>query len=201
MDLEEALSRIARHRTDEVVIGVMSSNLIWPFYSKSDADLHFTDPMGCAPGLALGLALSRPDVRVWVFNGDGSMLMYLGSLASIAGAAPSNLVFFLMDNGEWGRCGHVPLPGADKLDFAKVAEGTGWPRIHSFDNADELEAAMPEIKAAQGPVFVDMRVSTADLANQRTIYREIMVKPEVVSRFGDRGVANIEAYLARKPRG
>lgn len=200
MELDKALGQIAKYRTDEVVIGTMSANLIWPFVSKSDADLLFTDPMGTAPGLALGLALARPDIRVWVFNGDGSMLMYLGSLASIAGAGPSNLVFFLMDNREWGRCGHVPLPSADKLDFATMARGAGWDRVYSFESLDALDSAMSRIKNETGPVFINMRVTTAELANTRVIYREIMVRPEVVKRFGRSGVHNIQAHLAQRPR-
>lgn len=198
IDMEQALSQIAKYRTDEVVIATMSARLLWPSYSKSDADLLFTAPMGGVPGIALGIALARPDVRVWAFNGDGCTLMYLGCLATIAGAMPSNLVLFVMDNREWGRCGHVPLPAADKLDFAGFSRDAGWQHVFNILLPEELDAAMPRIKAEQGPVFVNLRVTTPEHNRAGTSYSQQMAtRSETVRRYGKGGVANIQAYLAK----
>lgn len=199
MDLEQALALIARHRTDEIVVATMSANLIWPSYSKVDADLLFTAPMGGAPGVALGIALARPASRIWLFNGDGCTSMYLGSLITIGGVMPPNLVFFLMDNREWGRVGHLALPAADRLDFAGFSKDAGWEHVHKIESLVELDTAMPQIKVQDGPVFVDLRVTTMGLAKDKKFYGERMGRPEARSRYGKSGINMVKAYLARAP--
>lgn len=197
MDMELALSQIARYRTDEIVIATMGARLLWPSYSNSDADLLLTAPMGGVPDIALGIALARPDVRVWAFNGDGCMLMYLGSLATVAEAVPSNLVLFVMDNREWGRCGHVPLPAADTLDFAGFSRDAGWRQVYDLQSPEELDAAMPRIRTEMGPVFVNLRVTTPEHNRAGTSYSQRMAtRAETVRRYGKGGVANIQAHLA-----
>ncbi|MBI2909139.1 MAG: hypothetical protein HYX92_15955 [Chloroflexi bacterium] len=197
IDLDQALSQIAQYRTDEVVVATMSANLIWPSYSKLDADLLFTAPMGGVPGVALGIALARPDARLWLFNGDGCTVMYLGSLISIAGKMPPNLVFFLMDNREWGRVGHLPLPAADSLDFAGMARCAGWQNVHEIGSLEDLASEMPKIKGETGPVFVDLRVTTMSLSKSKKVYKERMGRPEAMRRYGRDGIAAVQAYLAQ----
>ena len=76
---------------------------------------------------ALGLALARPDRRVIVFDGDGSLLMQLGSLATIAGAAPRNLVHLLFKNGVYHTSGAQDIPGGLTVDFVTMAQGRRLP--------------------------------------------------------------------------
>jgi len=77
--------------------------------------------MGLASSHALGLALGRPDKRVIVLDGDGSLLMNLGSLVTIGAAAPPNLYHFVCENGTYEANGGHPIPGRDKVDFAGFA--------------------------------------------------------------------------------
>ncbi|MBI2907539.1 MAG: hypothetical protein HYX92_07800 [Chloroflexi bacterium] len=199
MELEEALRRLAEHRTDEVVVTTMTGNLVWPVYSKSDADLIFTAPMGGVPGVALGIALARPDVRVWAINGDGSTLMYLSSLVDITEVLPHNLVYFLMDNREWGLIGHLSLPAAERVDFLGLAKDTGWEHVHDVRSTQELDAAILQIKNEQGPIFVDLRVSPSEPSRAGTpYYAERMSLPKCSQSYGKSGVANVQAYLAAR---
>lgn len=199
MELEQALSQIAAHRTDEIVVTTMTANLMWPLYSKSDADLIFTAPMGGVPGVALGIALARPDIRVWAINGDGSTLMYLSSLVDMTEAMPPNLVYFLMDNREWGLIGHLPLPAAGKVDFVGLSKDTGWEHVHHVQSVEELDAAMPQIKNGKGPVFVDLRVSPSEPSRAGTpYYAERMSLPKSSQSYGKSGIAKVQAYLAKR---
>ena len=81
--------------------------------------------MGGASSLGLGLALARPERRVIVFDGDGSLLMQLGSLATIAGARPRNLLHLLFKNGVYHTSGSQEIPGGLTVDFVTMARGAG----------------------------------------------------------------------------
>src|SRR5436305_13524905 len=80
------------------------------------ANFYTWGSMGMASSIGLGLALARPDLRVFVVDGDGSLLMNLGSLATIGLLQPSNLVVIVMDNGEYATTGGQPTPTAHGAD-------------------------------------------------------------------------------------
>src|SRR5438477_8040564 len=95
----QALEVLARHRGDKVVITTMTAVGIWPEFSDTPLDFaYMPSAMGHGPGLALGLALAQDRHGVIVVNGDGSMLMSLGSLATLA-AHPANVYLVILDNG------------------------------------------------------------------------------------------------------
>ncbi|MFM8678918.1 MAG: thiamine pyrophosphate-dependent enzyme [Alphaproteobacteria bacterium] len=91
MKRDEALALLARHVTDEAVVATYQAAFDWMRLAARDLNYVSIGAMGIASSHALGLALGRPDRRVVVLDGDGSLLMNLGSLATIAGAAPRNL--------------------------------------------------------------------------------------------------------------
>jgi len=197
MTLEEALQTLSDYRTDEVVVTTMSGNLIWPGVSQSDADLIFTAPMGGVPGTATGIALARPDVPVWAINGDGSAAMYLSYFINIPAAAPKNLIYFLMNNSEWGLIGHVNLPGAGRVDFSGIARSSGWDSVHSVGSLPDLKALLPRIVKAPGPIFVNLEVEKAmELQAGTAEYARRMGAPKAARSYGKSGIANVRAYLA-----
>src|SRR5437763_9645925 len=81
--------------------------------------------MGVASSVGLGLALARPDARVFVLDGDGSLLMNLGSLATIGLLKPANLVVIVMDNEEYATTGGQPTPTAHGADLDAAARAMG----------------------------------------------------------------------------
>ena len=91
----------------------MSPARDWMTLPQQPLDVVFVpSAMGHATSIGLGLALAQPDRRVIVCNGDGSMLMNLGSLVSIAGAGATNLVVLVFDNGVYEVTGSQPTPGS-----------------------------------------------------------------------------------------
>jgi thiamine pyrophosphate-dependent acetolactate synthase large subunit-like protein len=155
----EALRILSSHRTDEIVVTTMTPGREWVEFSRvPDLDLQLTGAMGKASSLGLGIAIGRPDRRVWVFDGDGSLLMNLGSLVTIANAAPRNVVLFVFENGVYEVSGSQPVPGEGKLSFAAMALGAGF--AHAFDaqTADELEDAINGAMNSQGPTLVCIHV-------------------------------------------
>jgi thiamine pyrophosphate-dependent acetolactate synthase large subunit-like protein len=114
--------------------------------------------MGHTADVALGVALARPDRRVVCLNGDGSMLMTLGTLATVVETGAENLVLFVLENRAYEITGNQPVPGAGRLDFASMARGAGFPAVHSFDDPGAYAAALPGILVEKGPVFVAVRM-------------------------------------------
>jgi phosphonopyruvate decarboxylase len=97
MKRDEMLKAFARQRKDEIVVAVYMAAQEITHISPHDLNYTFTGAMGQGSSHALGLALGRPDRRIIVFDGDGSLLMNLGSLVTIANQAPKNLVHCLCD--------------------------------------------------------------------------------------------------------
>ncbi len=155
----ELLEPLARHRTDEVVVTTMSVTRPWGRLSDHDLDFASADSaMGHAADLALGIALARPDRQVVCLNGDGSMLMSLGTLAVAVESGATNLVLFVVENGTFEITGHQPISGAGKVDFGAVARGAGFHRVLRFDEPAAFASAVPLLLRAQGPTFVHVLV-------------------------------------------
>jgi sulfopyruvate decarboxylase subunit beta len=155
---DECLQALARHRTDEIVVAVYKAAEAWIHISPSDLNYTFTGAMGQGSSHALGLALGRPDRRVIVLDGDGSLLMNLGSLVTIADAAPKNLLHFLCHNRTYETNGAVPIPGIGHTDFPALARAAGYPRAYAFDEQQAWEQALPDLLREEGPVFVDLHM-------------------------------------------
>lgn len=169
MELRGAMEVLHKLRAKgDVVVTSMGSAREWIAMGPLDPlDFIFVpSSMGQAPSLALGIALSQPDRRVFACNGDGSMLMNLGALATISAESPNNLVLIVLDNGVYEVTGAQPTPGSalgrlDRrgVDFAEIARSCGWPSVFRFrDLADWQDAAANSINAP-GPVFIALEVA------------------------------------------
>jgi sulfopyruvate decarboxylase subunit beta len=158
MTLQEALEALAAHRGERVVITTMASIGVWPGLSDTPLDFaYMPSAMGQGPGLALGLALAHPGRGVIVVNGDGSMLMNLGSLATLANH-PADVYLLVIDNGIYEVTGGQPTAGAGHVDFAAVARAAGVGRVYAFDTADAWRAGAAEALSGPGPVVVWLKV-------------------------------------------
>src|SRR6476661_5739126 len=104
--------------------------------------------MGLASSMGLGLALSRPELKVVVFDGDGSILMNLGSLTTLARYRPPNLLHVVFDNESLLSVGGFPTATATGSDIAGMAEAAGVPRTALVDTLPAFSAAVDEALAA-----------------------------------------------------
>jgi sulfopyruvate decarboxylase subunit beta len=162
MTRDACLQVLARHRTDEIVVAVYKAAQEWLHISPSDLNYTFTGAMGQGSSHALGLAMGRPDKRVIVLDGDGSLLMNLGTLVTIATAAPKNFVHCLCQNGTYETNGAVSIPGRGKVSFTGLAREVGYPKTFAFDNLDDWERAVGRILQEEGPIFVDLHVEPGE---------------------------------------
>jgi sulfopyruvate decarboxylase subunit beta len=160
MTRREALRALAEARTDEVVLGAMTAWQEWATLSKHDLDMSAAGAMGQGPDIGLGIALAQPGRKVIVLNGDGSMLMNLGSLVTIANAAPTNLVLMVVQNNCYEITGGQPLPGLGKFNFSDLARSAGIASVYEFEELDAFKDGISAILNATGPVFVTLKVKT-----------------------------------------
>ena len=114
--------------------------------------------MGLASSVGLGLALARPDARVIVLDGDGSLLMNLGSLATIGLLRPANLVVVVMDNQEYATTGGQPTPTAHGADLDAAARAMGIAATATVRTESELREVARPGGARQGPLFIVAKV-------------------------------------------
>lgn len=154
MTARQALEVLARHRQNHAIITTMTSGGIWPELSDTHLDFaYLPSSMGQGPALGLGLALAKPGRGVIVVNGDGCMLMSLGSLVTLA-SNPADVYLIVMDNGLYEVTGGQPPAGAGCTDFAGLARAAGIERVYHFPSLDEWSAGAAEALSGRGPVFI-----------------------------------------------
>jgi phosphonopyruvate decarboxylase len=158
MRRDECLHAIARHRGDRIVVATYQAAFDWLRIAPHPLDYVSIGAMGQASSHALGLALGRPDRQVLVLDGDGSLLMNLGTLVTIATAAPANLLHFVCENGCYEANGSHPIPGQGTVDFAAMARAAGYRDAATFDALAPFETALPGLLGQQGPVMAVLRV-------------------------------------------
>jgi thiamine pyrophosphate-dependent acetolactate synthase large subunit-like protein len=158
--LADALRIIAQHRGQRVVVPTMSSVAVWPNFSDGPLDFHYIpSSMGQGPSLGLGLALAKPNHGAIVLCGDGSLLMNLGCLVTIA-QHPANLWVILLDNAQYEITGGQPVAGADRTDFGTLARAAGIARTYQFADTAAWDRQAKEVLAGAGPVFVWLKIES-----------------------------------------
>ncbi len=158
----DAVRAIEKHRGEAVVVSTMVAgrmNVGWPAVSRrEELDFPLGGAMGKASSLALGLALAHPEKKVFILDGDGSLLMNLGTLTTISEQAPENLYHFVFENGVYAVTGGQPIPGEGKLSFQGLAQSAGYAASYDFDNLEELATSLPGIMRQKGPILVNLRI-------------------------------------------
>jgi sulfopyruvate decarboxylase subunit beta len=104
--------------------------------------------MGLASSMGLGIAITRPELTVIVLDGDGSLLMNLGGLTTLARYRPRNLVHIVFDNESLLSVGGFPTATSTGSDLAAVAAAAGVPRTETVVTIDEFQRAVDEALAA-----------------------------------------------------
>jgi thiamine pyrophosphate-dependent acetolactate synthase large subunit-like protein len=158
------VERLIADRGDMLVVGGLGAPS-WDLSAAGDHPLTFPlwGAMGGAAMVGLGLALAQPARRVLVVTGDGEMLMGLGALAAIGVTSPANLAVVVLDNERYGETGMQATHTAGPVDLAAVAAACGFPLARTVRDEPELEAALPAVRAGEGPAFFDIKVRAEEL--------------------------------------
>lgn len=120
-------------------------------------DFLMVGGMGHSSSVALGVAISKPDKQVLCLDGDGSILMHLGALATIGKAGPSNFTHVLLNNSAHESVGGQPT-GADEISFRELALSLGYQNYRLAEELEDVERVWIELESKPGPNFVEIRI-------------------------------------------
>ncbi len=186
MKRDQALHSLARHYADGIVVAVFQSAFDWMKIRPHPLNYLCVGAMGQASSHALGLALGAPGEKVVVLDGDGSLLMNLGSLVTVANMKPDNFFHFVCQNNMYEVNGKFPIPGAESIRFDQMARAAGYRQVFSFDDLAEFDQQIGAILELKGPVFVCMHIEpgeyypldyeTIHSEQSRTTFRNALTK-------------------------
>ncbi|MEY9122269.1 thiamine pyrophosphate-dependent enzyme [Bradyrhizobium yuanmingense] len=150
---------IAKLKHEEAVIGgIGNTNFdLWAAGHRPQ-NFYMLGSMGLAFPIALGVALAQPDRRVFALEGDGSLLMQLGALSTIAALKPKNLTMIVMDNGIYQITGAQPTPAANVADIVAIAIGSGLASSAWAADEEDFERLVDDAMAASEPSLIAVRI-------------------------------------------
>ena len=181
----EAVKTIHAHRGKALVVATMTAREEWDGISQvRSLDLPLIGCMGKASSFGLGLALAQPRRKVMVIDGDGSLLMNLGSLATVANKVPANYYHFVFEDGVYTTTGGQPIPAQTRISFAAMARAAGYAAAYEFDNLEELVTEVGSILQQRGPVLVCLKVRHGEIpkSTPRTIQQAVAELRELLAR-------------------
>ena len=173
-DATQLVLRLAGDRPIVSNLGPTSDDL-W-HAGHRDRNFYTYGSMGLCSSIALGMALATGE-RVISLDGDGSMLMNLGAIASIGREQPKNLVVVVWDNEEWGQTGHQTSHTGTGTDLAQVAHSCGIASASTVSDLEELEGALSTALREDGPHFIVAKIEetgylpVAPVEPEFTLYR------------------------------
>ncbi len=164
-------------RKDDLAIAILGATAD-ELYNLTDRETNFylRGAMGLASSIGLGLALTTPEKKVVVLDGDGSILMNLGSFATIASESPSNLIHIVMDNESHATVGGYPTATARKTDLTAIAGGAGITNATTVKNEEEFQHAFEDARSTPGPHVIVATVERDLGASTSSIMRLVHVK-------------------------
>lgn len=125
---------------------------------ENPRDFYTIGSMGCSASIALGIALQKPDKKVFVFDGDGAVLMQMGALSTIGHYKPKNLYHLVFDNRSHDSTGGQPT-NSSTVDFEKVALACGYTSAKTVERREDLITIIKDIKKHNGPSLVIINVN------------------------------------------
>tara|TARA_B100001142_G_scaffold198734_1_gene197497 strand:+ start:283 stop:792 length:510 start_codon:yes stop_codon:yes gene_type:complete len=131
----------------------------WAQEAATERDLRCVGFMGGASTIGLGVALAKPEVPVWILDGDGSLAMQLGSLLTIANAQPANFMHIVFNNGVYDTSGAQPTLARDAMSFADMAKSAGYSDTYTFSDIETFDSAIDELMEADGPILIELMTS------------------------------------------
>jgi thiamine pyrophosphate-dependent acetolactate synthase large subunit-like protein len=145
------------HKEEAVIGGIGHTNFDLWASGQRPQNFYMLGSMGLAAPIALGVALAQPARQVFALEGDGSLLMQLGALGTIAAANPKNLAVIVFDNGVYQITGSQPTLTSQGTDLVAVAHATGLAQSAWAADEEHFEDLVDHALAGNGPVFIAAR--------------------------------------------
>ena len=147
------------HRGKAIVTTTGTAGRNWKDVSTNETrDVTLGGAMGHTASAAFGLAMGLPDEKIILFDAEGSLLMNLGMLATVAGKKPQNFDHFLLANECYATTGGQPVPNAEQINYAGMAREAGYASTFQFEDLEDFATNVESILNETGPVFVSVKI-------------------------------------------
>lgn len=181
MKRNECFGLLARHVAPrDIVVSSYSSAFDWLAACPDGLTYLAVGAMGLDTSHALGFALAEPTRRAIALQGDGSLMINLGALATIAAQKPRNFFLILCRNTIYEANGGHPIPNGAQLDFIGLARAAGIAATYHFSDLESCKAGLAEALSATGPVFIclDIEAGQAPVLDYGLLHA-----PDLIERF------------------
>ena len=145
--------------------------------NDKESNFYMIGSMGLASSIALGVAMKNTKKLIFVFDGDGNILMNLGSLVTIGSIKPKNLVHIIFDNGSHESTGGQPT-NSKLVKIKKIAESTNY-HVFETENGLKFRKILRNIKKNSGPTMIIVKIKTKKIVSQRITH----APPNIKKRF------------------
>ena len=151
--------------------------------SDTRSDFYMIGSMGLASSIGLGIALKDPGKKVFVFDGDGNILMNLGSLTTIGTLKPKNLVHVVFDNSVHESTGSQPT-NTNFVSIEKIAKACNYNHTFTTKTKNDFEKILRKIKKLNGPIMIVVKIQQSnDKKSARVDYEPVEIKERFMSRL------------------
>lgn len=177
---KEAIKIISEYAENNPIIsanGFISRDLFEA--NDKNSNFYMIGSMGLASSISLGVAIKNPKKRVFVFDGDGNILMNLGSLTTIGVISPKNFIHIVFDNNRHESTGGQPT-NSKKINLEKIAEVLKY-KSYKVTNNNELKLILKKISKINGPIFLLVKVDKSKGVSTRVIPSPIQIKERFMS--------------------
>jgi sulfopyruvate decarboxylase subunit beta len=170
----DAIQKIVESLKDELIVcnlGAPSRELY--NISAREENFYMLGSMGLASSIAFGIAISKPNRKVICIDGDGSILMNLGSLSTIANNNPNNLILIIIDNSSYGSTGDQQTYTNNKTKLEIIAKGAGFNSITLIEKEDQIISKLSSLGLGCHFVLIKAQPGNADVENVPLLAEEI----------------------------
>lgn len=164
MAREEIVEHITKITCDDPIISTTgkASRELFEIREKNNQshkyDFLTVGSMGHTSSIALGIAINQPDKKIWCIDGDGSVLMHMGSMAVVGSTNVNNLVHIVINNGSHETVGGMPTV-AENINLTDIAQSCGYSYVVSVDNFNDLDDELIKIKTLNQLSFIEIKSS------------------------------------------
>ena len=172
---KEAISIVAKKIGSQPIIsanGFISRDLFE--VCDRNSNFYMIGSMGLSSSIGLGLALKNPKKRFFIFDGDGNLLMNLGSLVTIGALKPKNLIHVVFDNSSHESTGGQPTV-SKKIQIDSLAKTLKY-KTYKANTKNELEKILSNIKKIKGPILILIKISKSKTTSKRVDINAVKIK-------------------------
>jgi sulfopyruvate decarboxylase subunit beta len=177
---KEAVKIVAKNAGKNPIVsanGFMSRDLFE--VNDKESNFYMIGSMGLASSIGLGIALKNPKKRIFIFDGDGNILMNLGSLVTIGSLKPKNLIHVVFDNHSHESTGNQPT-NSSKINLEKIAKNANY-KIFVIKSKRKLILILDQIKKLQGPIFLLIKISISTERSKRVSWEPKDIRDRVIN--------------------